>query len=179
MSAKVILVGIILNDPAVVENQESFHAVFSMETIRKLSVPGNQPKIKKATHNIVAHGSWAKVVKDNCKRGTPVYLEGSLEYRIIAGQDKTPVQLTEIVVDDFEGKITGLPNSKINSSQPSAQNHFSRTPRQQQTDKRSSPRPQSGPSRNNTGSHGNNGKKSFSHQNLPDDFYENLSGLPS
>lgn len=179
MSAKVILVGIISNDPAVVENQESSHVVFSMETIRKISSIGSQPKIKKANHSIVAHGSWAKVVKDNCKRGTPVYLEGSLEYRIIAGQDKTPVQLTEIVVDDFEGKITGLPSSKINSSQSSAQNQSSGTSRQQQTDKRSSPRSQSGPSRNNTSSQGNNGKKSFSPQNLPDDFYENLSGLPS
>lgn len=62
--------------------------------------------------NIVAKGSHANTVAQYVHKGDKIYIEGKIKTRQYTAQDGTVRSITEVVVDNFSGKIELLGTPK-------------------------------------------------------------------
>lgn len=95
---KVILLGYVGKDPEIRHPQaNSSMAVFSLAT--------NERRGELETtewHNIVAYGQQANIVERYVRKGTRLYIEGSLRAREYIDRYQITRRVTEIIVSSFE-----------------------------------------------------------------------------
>ena len=108
---KVILVGNLGKDPEVRHTQDgrpivSFGLATS-ETWRDKAT--GERKEKTEWHNVVIFNeNLAKVAEQYLKKGSTVYIEGSLQTRKYTNKDGVEVRTTEVVLQNFNGTLTML-----------------------------------------------------------------------
>lgn len=115
---KVILVGNVGNEPEIREvSNGSSMATFSLATSETWKdKTSGEKKEKTEWHRIVVYSpGLANIVKLYVKKGTKLYLEGSLQTRKWTGEDGTEKYSTEIVLQGFSAILQILDN-KINES---------------------------------------------------------------
>jgi single-strand DNA-binding protein len=100
---KVILLGNIGKDPEIkFLPSGSAVATFSIATSERFKDKGGEWQDRTEWHNLVAFGKTAEIIRDYVKKGSKLYVEGSL--RTQSWDDKTSGQKryrTEIVVNDL------------------------------------------------------------------------------
>ncbi len=100
---KVILLGNVGKDPEVRATPNgTMVANFSLATTERAKDQGGNWSDKTEWHNLVAFGKLAEIIRDYVKKGSKLYIEGSL--RTSSWDDKTSGQKrykTEIVVNDI------------------------------------------------------------------------------
>ena len=62
--------------------------------------------------NIVAKGKTAGVIEQYVHKGDKIYIEGKIKTRQYTAQDGTARSITEVIVDDFGGKVELLGTPK-------------------------------------------------------------------
>ena len=102
---KIILIGNVGRDPEIRYVETRPIATFSLATNEPAPVaaPGAAPQPPRTEwHNIVMWDKAAEVAERYIRKGTKLYVEGKLRYRV--WQDRTAISRTiaEIYVDNFE-----------------------------------------------------------------------------
>jgi single-strand DNA-binding protein len=106
---KVILLGNLGKDPEVRHTQDgrpivSFGLATS-ETWRDKA--SGERKEKTEWHNVVIFNeNLAKIAEQYLKKGSTVYIEGSLQTRKYMNKDNVEVRTTEVVLQNFSGTLT-------------------------------------------------------------------------
>ncbi len=100
---KVILVGNLGKDPEL-RYTPSGQAVatFSLATNRKWKDKEGQAQDQTEWHNIVTWGRQAEIAKEYLKKGTPLYIEGRIQYRTYNDRDGNKRYVTEIVAQTLQ-----------------------------------------------------------------------------
>lgn len=100
---KVILVGNLGKDPEL-RYTPSGQAVatFSLATNRKWKDKEGQAQDQTEWHNIVTWGRQAEIAKEYLKKGSPLYLEGRIQYRSYNDRDGNKRYVTEIVAQNLQ-----------------------------------------------------------------------------
>ena len=100
---KVILVGNLGKDPEL-RYTPSGQAVatFSLATNRRWKDKDGQAQDQTEWHNIVTWGRQAEVSKEYLKKGSPVYIEGRIQYRTYNDRDGNKRYITEIVAQSLQ-----------------------------------------------------------------------------
>ena len=114
---KVILIGNVGKDPEIkyFDNDRAV-ANFSMATTERGFRAANGTEVPDRTewHNITCWGGLAKVVKQDVKKGDPLYIEGKIRTRSYDDKNGIKRYVTEINVDNLEM----LGNRRSNDFQP-------------------------------------------------------------
>ncbi|MBG1231653.1 single-stranded DNA-binding protein [Aestuariivirga litoralis] len=108
---KVILVGNLGADPVVRHTQDGKPIVsFGLATSETWRDKGSgERKEKTEWHNVVIfNDNLAKVAEQYLKKGSTVYIEGSLQTRKYTNKDGVEVRTTEVVLQNFRGELTML-----------------------------------------------------------------------
>jgi single-strand DNA-binding protein len=108
---KVILVGNLGKDPEVRHTQDGKPIVnFSLATTESWRDKGSgERKEKTEWHRVVIFNeNIAKVAEQYLKKGSSVYVEGSLQTRKWTDKDGAEKYTTEIVLQNFNGNLTML-----------------------------------------------------------------------
>jgi single-strand DNA-binding protein len=100
---KVILVGNLGKDPEL-RYTPSGQAVstFTLATNRKWKDREGQMQDQTDWHNIVSWGRQAEIAKEFLKKGSPVFLEGRIQYRSYNDRDGNKRFITEVVVQNMQ-----------------------------------------------------------------------------
>ncbi|OGC92007.1 MAG: single-stranded DNA-binding protein [candidate division Zixibacteria bacterium RBG_16_48_11] len=100
---KVILVGNLGKDPEL-RYTPSGQAVatFSLATNRKWKDKDGQMQDQTDWHNIVAWGRQAEIAKEYLKKGSPLFVEGRIQYRTYNDRDGNKRFITEIVAQSVQ-----------------------------------------------------------------------------
>lgn len=113
---KVILIGNCTIDPKIAATQDGREvASFSLATNEswKDKVTGEK-KDKAEFHRIVVFGPLAGIVKNYVKKGSKLYVEGSLKTRDYTDKEGVKKYVTEIILQGFNSNLQML-DSKNNS----------------------------------------------------------------
>lgn len=105
---KVILIGFLGKDPEIRNTKDGKEiASFSLATTESWKDKSSgERKSKTEWHNVVVFNSGiAGVIKNYVKKGSKLYVEGSLETRKWTDKNGVERYSTEIVVKNFDGKI--------------------------------------------------------------------------
>lgn len=108
---KVILVGNLGKDPEVRHTQDGRPIVsFGLATSESWRDKGTgERKEKTEWHNVVIFNeNLAKIAEQYLKKGSTVYVEGSLQTRKYTNKDNIEVRVTEVVLQNFNGTLTML-----------------------------------------------------------------------
>jgi len=107
---KVIIVGLVGNQPDIRTTEGGKEiANFSVATSEKWTEKATGEKKEKTEWSrVVAFGNIAGIVKNYVKKGSKVYLEGSLQTRKWTDKDGVERYTTEIVLQGFGAKIEVL-----------------------------------------------------------------------
>jgi single-strand DNA-binding protein len=106
---KVILVGNLGADPVVRHTQDGKPIVsFGLATSETWRDKGSgERKEKTEWHNVVIFNeNLAKTAEQYLKKGSTVYIEGSLQTRKYTNKDGVEVRTTEIVLQNYSGVMT-------------------------------------------------------------------------
>jgi len=100
---KVILVGNLGKDPEL-RYTPSGQAVatFSLATSRKWKDKEGQMQDQTDWHNIVTWGRQAEIAKEYLKKGSPIFIEGRIQYRTYNDRDGNKRYITEIVAQSLQ-----------------------------------------------------------------------------
>jgi len=100
---KVILVGNLGKDPEL-RYTPSGQAVatFSLATGRKWKDKEGQMQDQTDWHNIVTWGRQAEIAKEYLKKGSPIFIEGRIQYRTYNDRDGNKRYITEIVAQSLQ-----------------------------------------------------------------------------
>ena len=100
---KVILVGNLGKDPEL-RYTPSGQAVatFSLATNRKWKDKEGQMQDQTEWHNIVAWGRQAEIAKEYLKKGSPLFVEGRIQYRTYNDREGNKRFITEIVAQSVQ-----------------------------------------------------------------------------
>ena len=100
---KVILVGNLGKDPELRYTPSSQAvATFSLATNRKWKDKEGQMQDQTDWHNIVTWGRQAEIAKEYLKKGSPIYIEGRIQYRTYNDRDGNKRYITEIVAQSVQ-----------------------------------------------------------------------------
>ncbi|MGB0682342.1 MAG: single-stranded DNA-binding protein [Magnetovibrionaceae bacterium] len=116
---KVILVGNLGRDPEVRHSQNGAKIVnFSIATSESWNDKASGERREKTEwHRIVVFNERiADVVERYVRKGSKVYVEGSLQTRKWQGQDGQERYTTEVVIDRFKGELTMLDSRNAGGS---------------------------------------------------------------
>lgn len=117
MVNKVIIVGNVGQDPEIRVSQQSTKiATFSLATSEfwKDKATGERKSITQWHRVVVFNDNLSNVVERYVKKGSKLYVEGSLQSRKYTGNDGIERNITEVVVGQFRGDIQIL-DSKNNT----------------------------------------------------------------
>ncbi|OGC91134.1 MAG: single-stranded DNA-binding protein [candidate division Zixibacteria bacterium RBG_16_48_11] len=109
---KVILVGNLGKDPELRYTPAGQAvATFSLATNRKWKDKDGQMQDQTDWHNIVAWGRQAEIAKEYLKKGSPLFVEGRIQYRTYNDRDGNKRYITEIVAQSVQmlGRKGGEP----------------------------------------------------------------------
>lgn len=100
---KVILVGNLGKDPELryTPNGQAV-ATFSLATNRKWKDKEGQMQDQTDWHNIVTWGRQAEIAKEYLKKGSPIFVEGRIQYRTYNDRDGNKRYITEIVAQSLQ-----------------------------------------------------------------------------
>jgi single-strand DNA-binding protein len=125
---KVILLGNVVKDPDIRSTQDGREiASFSLATSESWTDKSTgERKQKSEFHKIVVFSGLAKIVKNYVKKGSKLYIEGSLQTRKWndKGVDK---YVTEIVLQGFNANLQLLDKNDSNSSNKTSDSSSSNT----------------------------------------------------
>ncbi len=100
---KVQLIGNLTRDPELKALQSGTKvASLSIATNRVWKDNNNEKKESTEFHNVVVFGKQAEVIKQYCRKGSSLYIEGRLQTRSWDAQDGTKKYRTEIVIESFQ-----------------------------------------------------------------------------
>ena len=116
---KVILVGNLGQDPEVryMQNGTAVANVTLATSESYKDKNTGQPVEKTEWHRVVIMGKAAEVVGEYCRKGSQLYVEGKLQTRKWTNQQGADQYTTEIVADQFNGKIQLLGGRNEQASQ--------------------------------------------------------------
>lgn len=122
MLNKVSLIGNLGQDPEIRYTQSgSKIASFSIATTEKWKDrQSGEQKTQTQWHRVVVFNeNIANVVEQYVKKGSSVYVEGSLQYRKYTGADEIEKNITEVVISQFKGelKLLGSRNNMMDDHQ--------------------------------------------------------------
>ncbi len=126
---KVILLGNVGGDPVIRSTQDGKKiATFSLCTSEKWKDKNsNEHREKKEWHNVVIFSEGlANVVEKSVKKGTKLFVEGSLQTRKWSDKSGVEKYITEIVLQGFNNKLEIIDNrDKSNVSENYEGNSYS------------------------------------------------------
>lgn len=97
---KATLIGNLGGDPEVKYMQDGTAvATFSVATTDQWKDRDGNPQERTEWHSVAAFGKLAEVCGEYLRKGDPVYVEGSIRYRKVAGRDGADKFFTDIRVD--------------------------------------------------------------------------------
>ena len=101
---KVILIGNVGSDPKVRYIETRPIATFSMATNEREQMLPDGNKIPERTewHNIIMWDGAAEFAEKYIRKGTRLYVEGKIRYRVWEDRTEFKRNVTEIYVDNFE-----------------------------------------------------------------------------
>lgn len=101
---KVILIGNVGRDPEIRYIETRPVASFSLATTERARTSSAGAQIPERTewHNIVMWDSAAETAEKYIRKGTRLYIEGKLRYRVWEDRNTIKRNVTEIYVDNFE-----------------------------------------------------------------------------
>jgi len=137
---KVILVGNLGNDPDVKYTQGGMAVTrisLATTSVRKDRDGNTQERTE--WHRVVFFGKLGEIAGEYLRKGSQVYVEGSIRYDKYTGQDGVEKYSTDIIADEMQ-MLGGR-----GGGDASGGGSYERGPRQQRPE--SAPRPQSAPSR--------------------------------
>ena len=111
MVNKVIIIGNLGQDPDIRYSQSGAKiASFSVATTEswKDKASGERKSITEWHRVVVFNENLADIVEKYIKKGSKVFIEGSLKTRKYTGNDGVEKNITEIVISQFKGEITML-----------------------------------------------------------------------
>jgi single-strand DNA-binding protein len=111
MVNKVIIIGNLGQDPDIRFSQSGAKiASFSVATTEswKDKASGERKSITEWHRVVVFNENLADIVEKYIKKGSKVFVEGSLKTRKYTGTDGVEKNITEIVISQFKGEITML-----------------------------------------------------------------------
>ena len=131
---KVFLLGRLGKDPEIRATQGGMQiATFTLATSDRQKDQTGQWVDKTEWHNLVAFGKTAEIVRDYCKKGKELFIEGKIQTR--SWDDKESGQKkyrTEILVNDLSftggGERSGSEGGSGSYSKPAATSYDQRTP---------------------------------------------------
>jgi len=131
---KVIIVGNLGKDPEV-KFMPNGSAVANITVATSESWKDKQTgeqKEKTEWHRVVMFGKLAEIAGEYLKKGSKVYLEGSLQTRKWTNQQGQDQYTTEIVLQGFNGVMQMLDGKQGGQQAAPAQGGFQQAPQQQQ-----------------------------------------------
>lgn len=104
MVNKVILIGNVGKDPAIRYIETRPIATFSLATTERGQVMADGTRTPDRTewHNIIMWDGAAEFAEKYIRKGTRLYVEGKLRYRVWEDRNAIKRNVTEIYVDHFE-----------------------------------------------------------------------------
>ena len=131
---KVFLLGRLGKDPEIRATQGGMQiATFTLATSDRQKDQTGQWVDKTEWHNLVAFGKTAEIVRDYCKKGKELFIEGKIQTR--SWDDKESGQKkyrTEILVNDLSftggGERSGSESGGSSYSKPAATSYDQRQP---------------------------------------------------
>lgn len=101
---KVILIGNVGRDPKIRYIDTTPVASFSLATTESayLGSDGNTVAERTEWHNIIMWNAAAEFAEKYIRKGTRMYIEGKIRYRIWEDRNTIKHSVTEIFVDSFE-----------------------------------------------------------------------------
>jgi len=148
---KVILVGNLGRDPEVrhtQNNQKIVHLAIATSE-RWKDRPSGDPRERIEWHRVVIfHENLAEIAERYLRKGSPVYLEGTLQTRKWTDPSGQERSTTEVVVPRFRGELTLLGGGREGGTAIGSPEDFGGDPGH------SSPAPRSGPSERGVASPG-------------------------
>lgn len=111
---KVILLGNVGNDPKINKTQDGKKiATFSLATSEKWKGKNGEQQEKVQWHNIVVFSEGlVGIIEKYVKKGSKLFVEGSLQTRKWTGNDGVEKYTTEIVLQGFNNKLEIIDNRK-------------------------------------------------------------------
>ena len=113
---KVILLGNVGNDPKINKTQDGKKiATFSLATSEKWKNKNGEQQEKVQWHNIVVFSEGlVGIIEKYVKKGSKLFVEGSLQTRKWTGNDGQEKYTTEIALQGFNNKLEIIDNRKDN-----------------------------------------------------------------
>ena len=81
---------------------------FSLATTERWQNKEGVKQEKTQWHRVVVYGGVVEVVSKWIRKGVPVLVEGSVEYRTFENKEGQTVAVTEVIVSGREGKLNVL-----------------------------------------------------------------------
>ena len=119
---KVILLGNVAGDPVIRSTQDGKKiATFSLATSEKWTDKKTNEKREKTEWNrvVIYSDGLANIAEKYIKKGTKLFVEGSLQTRKWTGNDGVEKYTTEIVLQGFNNKLEIIDNRKEGDSNTS------------------------------------------------------------
>ena len=163
---KVILVGNLGQDPEIryMPNGGAV-ANISLATADSYKDKNTGQQVDKTEwHKIVFFGKLAEIAGEYLRKGSQVYIEGKLQTRKWQDQQGQDKYTTEIVVDQFDGKMQMLGSKGDNQNQGMQQNNQNPQQNNNIYQQQSTPQPQGG-MHNQGGFNSNQQQGNFTPQN--------------
>lgn len=115
---KTILLGNVGNDPKINKTQDGKKiATFSLATSEKWKDKNGEQQEKVQWHNIVVFSEGlVGIIERYVKKGSKLFVEGSLQTRKWKNNDGIEKNITEIVLQGFNNKLEIIDNRKDNGN---------------------------------------------------------------
>lgn len=129
---KVILIGNLGNDPELkyMPNGDAVANVSLATSDSWKDKQTGEQKERTEWHRVVFFGKLAEIIGQYCRKGSKIYVEGSLRTRKWQDQSGVDKYTTEIVVDGFSGQMQML-DSRQDGAAPAPQQQAPAQPAQQ------------------------------------------------
>ena len=112
---KATLIGRVGQDPEIKTTQHGKKlATFSLATSEKWTDKSTGEKIEKTQwHNVVVFNEGlANIIEKFVKKGTQLYIEGSIEYETYVDKDGISMKATKIILKAYNGQLQILSNNQ-------------------------------------------------------------------
>ena len=112
---KATLIGRVGQDPEIKTTQHGKKlATFSLATSEKWTDKSTGEKIEKTQwHNVVVFNEGlANIIEKFVKKGTQLYIEGSIEYETYVDKDGISMKATKIILKAYNGQLQILRNNQ-------------------------------------------------------------------
>lgn len=121
MLNKVILIGNVGQEPDVrFTNQEKPIVNLSLATTESFKDKSGERKTITQWHKVVIFNeNLCRIAQEYVKKGSKIYVEGSIQNRKYTGSDGVEKNITEIVLTQFKGELILLDKLQKNEFEPS------------------------------------------------------------